>query len=83
MKKELLETIDETVENICKWANKEFKPKEVSHREMMLHHIDGNDEQADDRFEKQLKIIYALSELLQVRASIEKYGKEVTNESTD
>ena len=80
MKKELLDTIDEAIENICKWANKEFKPKEVSHREMMLHHIDGNDEQTDDRFENKLKIIAALSELLQARASIEKYGKEVTNE---
>ena len=47
---------------------------------MILHHIDGNDEQTDDRFENKLKIIAALSELLQARASIEKYGKEVTNE---
>ena len=80
MKKELLETIDETVENICKWVNEEFKSKKISSRDVMLHHIDGNDEQTDDRFENKLKIIAALSELLQARASIEKYGKEVTNE---
>ena len=44
MKKELLEVIDETVENICKWANKEFKPKEITRRDALLHYIDGNDE---------------------------------------
>ena len=44
MKKELLEVIDETVENICKWANKEFKPKEITRRDVLLHYIDGNDE---------------------------------------
>ena len=80
MKKELLETIDETVENICKWANKEFKPKEITRRDILLRHVDGNDDQTYDRLDRQLKIIDSLSELLQARSSIEKYGKEVTNE---
>ena len=52
MKKELLETIDETVENICKWANEEFKPKKITNRDLMFRHIEGNDRQTNDRFEK-------------------------------
>ena len=80
MKKELLEAIDETVENICKWANKEFKPKEITRRDVLLRHVDGNDDKTYDCLDRQLKIIDSLSELLQARLSIEKYGKEVTNE---
>ena len=80
MKKELLEAIDETVENICKWANKEFKPKEITRRDALLHYIDGNDDQKDDCLDRQLRIIDSLSELLQARASIENNRKEVTNE---
>ena len=84
MKKELLETIDETVGNICKWANEEFKPMKISSRDVMLHHIDETNGQTNKQFERKLKIIYALSELLQARASIEEYGrKEVANESTN
>ena len=82
-KKELLEFIDETVENICKWLNEEFKPMKTSTRDVMLHHIDDTNVQTNKQFENQLKIIYALSELLQSMASIEKYGKEATNESTN
>lgn len=35
MKKELLEIIDETVGNVCKWANDEFKQKKITSRELM------------------------------------------------
>ena len=80
MKKELLETIYETVENICKWANQEFIPKKMTNRDLMLHHIDGNDDQKDDCLDIKLRIIDSLSELLQARASIENNRKEVTNE---
>ena len=83
MKKDLLETIDETVENICKWANEEFKPMKTSSRDVMLRHMDDTNGQTNKQFERKLKIIYALSELLQARASIKEYGKEVANESTN
>lgn len=35
MKKELLEIIDETVGNVCKWANDEFKQKKITSRELI------------------------------------------------
>ena len=75
MKKELLETIDETVENICKWANEEFKPMKTSSRDVMLHHIDETNGQTNKQFERKIKIIYALSELLQARANIKNMTK--------
>ena len=82
MKKELLETIDETVENICKWTNEEFKPMKTLTRDVMLHH--DTNRQTNKQFERKLKNIYALSEVLQARASIEECErKEVTNESTN
>lgn len=82
MKKELLETIDETVENICKWANEEFKQKKLTSRDV-IQQLEESDKSKNEKFENQLRIIDLLSELLQARASIEKYGKEITNEPTD
>ena len=58
----------------------EFKPKEITRRDALLHYIDGNDDQKDDCLDRQLRIIDSLSKLLQARASIENNGKEVTNE---
>lgn len=71
MNKELLVTIDETIENICKWTNEKFKPKKISNRDMMMRHIDGNDESTDENFDEILRIIDSLSKLLQVRANLE------------
>ena len=62
---------------------KKFKPMKTSTRDVMLHYIDETNGKTNKQFEKQLKIIYALSELLQARASIENNGKEITNESTN
>lgn len=76
MKNELLEIIDETVENICKWANKEFKEKKLTSRDV-IQQLEESDKSKNDKFEKQLRIIEHLSELLQARANIE---NNITNE---
>ncbi len=71
MKKELLETIDETVENICKWANEEFKEKKLTSREVMLK-LEETDESKENAFNKKIEIINTLSKILQARADIER-----------
>ena len=71
MKKELLETIDETVENICKWANKEFNEKKPSSRDIMLR-LEESDESKEKSFNKKIEILNTLSNILHARAEIEK-----------
>ena len=69
MKKELLETIDETIENICKWANNEFKEKKLTSRDVLLQ-LEKNEDSKKDT-DKKLEIIKCLSELLQSRENME------------
>lgn len=69
MKKELLETIDETIENICKWANNEFKEKKLTSRDVLLQ-LEENEDSKNDT-DKKLEIIKCLSELLQSRENME------------
>lgn len=74
MKKELLETIDVTIENIFKWANNEFKQEKKSTSRDMLHQLDENfddDKLKNEVFEKKLKVINHLSELMQLRIGLE------------
>jgi len=71
MKKELLETIDETVENICKWTNEEFKKKKLTSREVMLK-LEETDESKENTYNKKIEIINTLSKILQARADIER-----------
>ena len=69
MNKKLLETIDSTINNICKWADKEFvEPKKTS-RDVLLS-LDKDEEFNNDDFEKKIKIINSLSRLIQARANI-------------
>ena len=77
MKKELLETIDETVENICKWANEEFKEKKLTSRDVLLQLEENNADSENETLDKKLRIVSCLSELLQARANIE---NNITNE---
>ena len=77
MKKELLETIDETVENICKWANNEFKEKKLTSRDVLMQLDKDNEDSENESLDKKLRIISCLSELLQARANIE---NNITNE---
>ena len=74
MKKELLETIDVTIENILKWANNEFKQEKKSTSRDMLHQLDENfddDKLKNEVFEKKLKVINHLSELMKLRIGLE------------
>ena len=74
MKKELLETIDVTIENIFKWANNEFKQEKKSTSRDMLHQLDENfddDKLKNEVFEKKLKVINHLSELMKLRIGLE------------
>lgn len=74
MKKELLETIDVTIDNIFKWANNEFKQEKKTTSRDILRQLDENfddDKFKNEVFEKKLKVIKYLSELLQSRVSIE------------
>ena len=74
MKKELLETIDVTIENIFKWANNEFKQEKESTSRDMLHQLDENfddDKLKNEVFEKKLKVINHLSELMKLRIGLE------------
>lgn len=77
MKKELLETIDEAVENICKWANNEFKEKKLTSRDVLMQLDKDNEVSENETLDKKLRIIGCLSELLQARANIE---NNITNE---
>ena len=77
MKKELLETIDETVENICKWANNEFKEKKLTSRDVLMQLDKDNEDSENESLDKKIRIISCLSELLQARANIE---NSITNE---
>lgn len=70
MNKKLLETIDGTINNICKWADKEFvEPKKAS-RDVLLS-LDKDKEVNNEDFEKKIKIINSLSRLVQARADME------------
>lgn len=74
MKKELLETIDVTIDNIFKWANNEFKQEKKTTSRDMLHKLDENfddDKLKNEVFEKKLKVIKHLSELMQLRIGLE------------
>ena len=74
MKKELLETIDVTTENIFKWANNEFKQEKKSTSHDMLHQLDENfddDKLKNEVFERKLKVINHLSELMKLRIGLE------------
>lgn len=70
MEKGLLKTIDETIENICKWANKEFQESKQGYREMMLS-LDNDDKVDVDDFERKLKVIHCISELLEAKAALD------------
>ena len=70
MNKKLLETIDGTINNICKWADKEFvEPKKTSHD--VLLSLDKDEEFNNEDFEKKIKIINSLSQLIHARADME------------
>lgn len=74
MKKELLETIDITIDNIFKWANSEFKQEKKTISRDMLHQLDENfddDKLKNEVFEKKLKVINHLSELMKLRIGLE------------
>lgn len=72
----LLETIDGTINNICKWVDKEFvEPKKTS-RDVLLS-LDKDEESNDEDFEKKIKIINSLSRLIQVRTDM---GNIVTDD---
>ena len=71
MKKELLATIDETVENICKWANEEFKEKKPTSHDIMLR-LDESDDSKEKNFNKKIEMFNTLSNILHARAEIEK-----------
>ena len=56
MSKKLLETIDGPINNICKWADKEFvEPKKTS-RDVLLSLDKDEESNDDDDFEKKIKI---------------------------
>lgn len=79
MKKELLETIDVTIDNIFKWANNEFKQEKKTTSRDMLHQLDENfddDKLKNEVFEKKLKVIKHLSELMQLRIGLENIKTE-------
>ena len=62
------------VENICKWANNEFKQEKKTTSRDMLHQLDENfddDKLKNEVFEKKLKVIKHLSELMQLRIGLE------------
>lgn len=74
MDKELIKTIDATIENICKWADKEFTKKELTYYDLMKM-LDSDkhnsQEESNNTFNRKLKLINSISELLQARANIE------------
>lgn len=70
MNKKLLETIDGTINNICKWADKEFVESKKTSRDVLLS-LDKDEESNDKDFEKKIKIINSLSRLIQARADVE------------
>lgn len=74
MKKELLETIDTTIENICRWANKEFEEKKPLNKTVsrdMLIELAQDTKRDNKDFNTKIKIIQSISNLLQARAVIE------------
>lgn len=69
MNNELLETIDATINNICKWAGKEFvEPKKTS-RDVLLD-LDKDERFNNEEFERKIKIINSLSRLIEARENI-------------
>ena len=59
-----------TINNICKWADKEFvEPKKTS-RDVLLS-LDKDEEFNNEDFEKKIKIINSLFRLIQARADME------------
>lgn len=70
MGKKLLKTMNGTINNICKWADKEFvEPKKTS-RDVLLS-LDKDEEFNNEDFEKKIKIINSLFRLIQARADME------------
>ena len=66
----LLKTMNGTINNICKWADKEFvEPKKTS-RDVLLS-LDKDEEFNNEDFEKKIKIINSLFRLIQARADME------------
>lgn len=81
MKKDLIETIDVTIMNVCKWADKNFVEKKMSQRDL-LRDLDTIDDKKfnEQDFTKKIQIINSLSELLKSRAAIE---ESISKENSD
>ena len=69
MKEELLETIDATINNIFKWAGKEFVEPQKTSRDVLLD-LDKDEKFNNEDFERKIKIINSLSRLIEVRENM-------------
>ena len=69
MKEELLETIDAIINNICKWAGKEFVEAKKTSRDV-LRDLDKDEESNNEDFERKIKIINSLSRLIEARENM-------------